>query len=144
MAEAIARSTAASMGLAQMEFRSAGTSAIPGLTASAGALAASERNGLNLDSHRSSPLSRDLTRWADLILTMGPSHLMRALEMGGEGKSQLLGVFALGRGTEDGDLAVPDPYGGDDDLYEATFQTLDRYVSQALRRLALEGEGEEG
>lgn len=144
MAEAIARSTAGPMGLVQVEFRSAGTSAIAGLPASRGALATSERNGLNLESHRSSPLSRDLMDWADLILTMGPSHLMRALELGGEGRSQLLGAFASGRDAPDGDLAVPDPYGGDDELYEATFRTLDRYVNQALRRMAPAEKGEEG
>ena len=135
MAEAVARSVAGSAGLETAEFRSAGTSAAPGLPASQGALRASERNGLELEAHRSSLLSPELIDWADLILAMGPSHLARILELGGEGKSFLLGTFALGSERVEGHHAVLDPFGGDDELYEATFQTLDRYVKLALSRL---------
>lgn len=138
MAEAIARAVVGSTGQDALEFRSAGTSAVPGSPASLGALRVTEENGLNLEDHRSSLLSRELVEWADLVLTMGPAHLQRALELGGEGKSQLLGAFAQGSGMSDGGFAVPDPYGGDSEMYEATFHTLNHYVRQSLRRL--EGE----
>ncbi len=134
MAEAIAASLAPGAGLPEAEFRSAGTSATPGLPASAGALGAAGRHGLELKDHRSSPLSRPLIEWADLILTMGPSHRLRVLELGGGGKTTLLGEFAEGGG--EGGLAVPDPYGGADEVYEATFLTLEEYVGAALNRIA--------
>lgn len=141
MAEAIARAAAESMGLGETEFRSAGTSTVPGLPASRGALRAARRNGLELERHRSTPLTTGLVQWADLILTMGPTHLVRAMELGGEGKSVLLGEF----GTEDDspgmDHSVPDPYGGDDEIYEATFRTLDRHVNETLERLVRGREG---
>ena len=126
--------------MAGAEFRSAGTSTIPGLPASEGALRAGDRHGLRLEGHASSPLSRQLIDWADLILTMGPAHLITVLELGGEGKTSLLGAFSGGL-DEAMEPAVPDPYGGDDEVYEATFLTLEPMVKSALDRLASE-EGE--
>jgi protein-tyrosine-phosphatase len=139
MAEVIARRTVTEQGMAGREFRSAGTSTVPGLPASEGAQQAVRRHGLTLRGHSSSPLSRELIDWADLILTMGPSHLMTVLELGGNGKSALLGAFALGLGDAL-EPAVPDPYGGDDETYEATFLTLETMVTQVLGRLAREDE----
>jgi protein-tyrosine-phosphatase len=80
-------------------------------------------------------LSQELVAWADLVLTMGPSHLVRVLELGGEGKSHLLGSFAAGSASTESHHAVMDPFGGDDEIYEATFQTLKGFVRQTLRRL---------
>lgn len=137
MAEAIARSLTASKEMGEVEFRSAGTSTVPGHPASEGALRAAQRHGLILGAHSSTPLSPELIAWADLVLTMGPSHLIRVLELGGDGKSALLGAFA--RGSDDAmEPAVPDPYGGNDDEYEATFLTLEAMVTAALDRCSRE------
>jgi protein-tyrosine phosphatase len=99
-----------------------------------------------LEEHSSSHLSPELLDWADLVLTMGPGHLLQVRMMGGEGKAALLGAFAHGHDPGDDvdeglDLAVPDPFGGDDELYEATYQNLERYVLAAMKRVA--GEAEE-
>jgi protein-tyrosine phosphatase len=118
-----------------MEFRSAGTSTTAGLDASDGAHRAAERHGLSLQAHSSTPLSREAVEWADLILTMGPSHLIRVRELGGDGKSALLGAYAGGSDDATGP-AVPDPYGGGDETYEATYRTLEAMVRAALERLA--------
>jgi protein-tyrosine phosphatase len=118
-----------------MVFRSAGTSTVAGLPASDGAMRASQRHGLSLEAHSSSPLSRTSIDWADLILTMGPNHLFRVLESGGEEKAALLGAFAEGVDTDEEEWGVPDPFGGDDEIYEATFLTLETLVTAALDRL---------
>ena len=136
MAEAIARAAAQEAGLEEVSFRSSGTSAVPGLPASQGALGAAQRHGLALNAHLSSPLSQELIDWADLILTMGPSHLIRVMELGGEGKGVLLGAYAQGKDATAMEPAVPDPYGGDDEMYEATFATVEAYVKAVLKRLA--------
>jgi protein-tyrosine-phosphatase len=140
LAEVIALRAGTEKGTQEMEVRSAGTSTTAGLDASDGALRAAKRHGLSLESHSSTPLSREAVDWADLILTMGPSHLMRVHELGGDGKSALLGAYAGGSDDATGP-AVPDPYGGDDEVYEATFRTLETLVRAALERLA--GEAEE-
>ena len=137
MAEAIARSQSEKTGKLELEIRSAGTSTVPGLPASEGALRAARRHGLTLEGHASSALSREIIDWADLVLTMGPSHLLRVLEMGGEGKSSLLGAFARGLDDEM-EPAVQDPYGGDDDVYEGTFLALEGMVTDVLDRLIRE------
>jgi protein-tyrosine-phosphatase len=137
MAEAIARRVSVEVGQVPLELRSAGTSTVPGLPASPGALNAARRHGLSLETHASTPLSTDLVEWADLILTMGPAHLFRVLELGGHGKTALLGAFAH-EADDATEPAVPDPYGGDEETYEATFQTLEIMVRRALARLAKE------
>lgn len=137
MAEVLFRSLSEERDSQTFEVRSAGTSAAPGRPASHGALRAVLRHGLTLTDHASSPLSPELIEWADLVLTMGPSHLARVHELGGAEKSALLGAFAQG---EDWlfDPAVPDPFGGDDETYEATFRTLEGLVIAALDRLSKE------
>jgi hypothetical protein len=37
------------------------------------------------------------------------------------------------------DLSVPDPFGGDDKLYEEVLATLEAYVAMALERLLEDG-----
>jgi protein-tyrosine-phosphatase len=72
---------------------------------------------------------------------MAPGHLLRLKELGGEEKAVLLGAFATGgtgerTGAEPDHLAVPDPFGGDAEVYEQTFLTLEKYVTLAMKRLA--------
>jgi protein-tyrosine-phosphatase len=66
--------------------------------------------------------------------------------LGAGEKSVLLGAYAHGHDPgndvdEEEDFAVPDPFGGDDELYEATYENLERYVLAAMRRLAEERGG---
>ena len=141
LAEALARSLALEMGFTAGAFRSAGTSAAAGMPASEGARRAALRHGLSLEEHRSTPLSRELVEWAQIVLAMGPAHLRVVEGTGGEGKGVLLGAYAVedqeGIGELD-HLAVPDPFGGDDRVYEGTYRTLERYVASALKRIRKE------
>jgi protein-tyrosine phosphatase len=136
MAGALARSALAERGWDHVEIRSAGSSAQPGFPASRGARRAAARGGLDLEGHGSTPLARDLVDWADLILTMSPHHLLVAGDLGGEGKSMLLTEFAEGTNGEGPGRSIPDPFGGDDSVYDATFQELRELVGMVLDRLA--------
>jgi protein-tyrosine-phosphatase len=78
----------------------------------------------------------DTLEWADLILVMSPSHLVRVSGMGAGEKATLLGSFAAGEDPEEIPEAVPDPFGGSDEEYEATFVLLERLVGRVLDRLA--------
>ena len=123
-----------------IEVRSAGTGAVLGFPASSGAQRAVGRHGLSLAGHSSTPLTPDVAMWADRILTMSPGHLRRVREMVGEGHASLLGAFAKGEEDDEaGYLAVRDPFGGDDRVYEDTYQELREYVVMVLKRLASEG-----
>ena len=137
MAEAIARRAAAERGWRHFAVRSAGTGAVAGSPASERARAAAERHGLSLDDHRASPLTGGSIAWADLILTMSPGHLLRALELGAGDKAALLTAFAAGDDPEGVPDAVADPFGGSDQEYEDTFTLLERLIARALHRLEI-------
>ena len=137
MAELLSRRIAAELGLSSVEIRSAGTHARPGLQASEGALRTARRHGHSLEGHASTALSRELVEWADWIFAMGPGHLHRLEVLGSGEKAILLGAFANeespdGIGAGGNHLAVPDPFGGDDELYERTFLTLEKYVDPRM------------
>jgi protein-tyrosine-phosphatase len=135
LAEALAERELGNLGW-RVEVRSAGVSALSGTPASSGSIDAGRRHGLDLTAHRSRDLDAALIDWADLILVMSPSHLVRLAELGGAGKAALLDAFAQGEeGGDDLGGGVPDPFGGDDEAYEEAYQTLEHLVAKALRRL---------
>ncbi len=132
MAEAIARRIIAEGGIRGVTVGSAGTAAWPGAPASGGALRAAARAGLDLESHESVLLTEEVVRSSGLVLCMGSAHLWRALDLGGEGCSQLLSEAA----GSDGD--VEDPFGGTDEEYGATFEQLRGMVAAVLTRTGRE------
>lgn len=137
MAEALTRHLLAERGWEQVEVRSAGVAAAVGAPASAGAAGAASRAGLSLDAHRSTPLSPALVAWADLVLTMSASHLDGVVRMGGGDRAALLTEFVATEADEAGGVrGVPDPFGGDDAVYQATFDALRDMVDRTLDRLA--------
>lgn len=134
MAEAIARREAIERGREDVDVGSAGTSAWDGAPASDGSLLVALERKLDLGSHSARQLTSELVADADLILTMGPHHLERALALGGEGKAFLLTGFARGGGEDAG--AVADPFGGDLDVYRQTFEELQREIRRVFDALA--------
>lgn len=134
MAEALARDELERRGWRHVEVASAGTSADPGYGASPYALSVTGRRGMDLGSHASRPLDRELVDWADLILVMSSGHLAAVEQLGGGDKVALLGAFAAAH--EESAASVLDPYGGDEATYERTFEELRALISQTLDRLA--------
>ena len=134
MARVIAERTLERSGWDAAEIRSAGVSAVSGSMASDGAIHAAADHGLDLDGHRSSPLSEELVEWADLILTMGVHHLLAVENKGGRGKTAMLSAFAEGR--ESGESwGVPDPFAGDIEVYRENFRVLEELVEASVARL---------
>ncbi len=100
-----------------MEVNSAGTSAADGDRASAGAQRAMATRGLSLTGHASRHLQTlDLTA-IDLVLCMTDAHAA-TVRACGVPAAKITVINAAGGG-------VPDPWGGDDDAYEATAQVLE-------------------
>ncbi len=137
MAEGIARRFAAERGLEDLEFSSAGTSAWDGAPASDGALLVGMEEGLDLNAHRARSLSREIVAGADLVLVMSPHHRERVAALGGEHKTHLLTDFAARAATE---RAVMDPFGGDLEMYRATFAELTHELDLAFQRIVAERE----
>lgn len=135
MAEGIARREAIERGLIDFDVSSAGTSAWNGAPASDGALLVALEHGVDLSGHRARQLTREIIADQDVVLVMGPHHLERAEALGGEGKSHLLTHYAA-HGTSD--RPVSDPFGGDLDVYRATFEELEREIKRVFDRIAAE------
>lgn len=140
LSEALAKRALERRGWSGVEVRSAGIAAFPGGEASAGAIRVGERHGLDLTGHRTQPVSGELVGWADLILTMSPAHLDGIFAFGGSDRSSVITSFAEGREDDrpfgDTRTSVPDPYGGADSEYEATYRELERLIERVMDRLA--------
>lgn len=135
MAEAIARKVVIERGMTDVEVASAGVGAMAGAPASDGALLVGMERHVDVAGHRSRPLTPELVADADLILAMGPAHLAKAEAMGGEGKTHLLSSYAS---HGQSNRPVSDPFGGDLEVYRATFDELERDIRRALDRIAAE------
>lgn len=136
LAEAMARKLAAERGLKDITFGSAGIGAFSGAGVSDGALLVGIERGLDLSSHRSRQLTRELVGESDLILGLSEHHVAMAEELGGEGKSFLLDDFASGGRNS---RAVADPFGQKIEAYREAADDIDRQVALAVERIAARG-----
>jgi protein-tyrosine-phosphatase len=133
MAEAIARRLLDERGLQSVEVSSAGTAAWDGAPASEGAYLVALEHGLDLSAHRARQLTTDHVARFDLVFGMSPHHVERAVDLGGAGKSHLLGKYA---GQAAATAQVEDPFGGDLEEYRLTYARLEELLTAAVARLA--------
>lgn len=134
MAEVIARRIIAEKGIEHLTVGSAGTAAWPEDPASDGAREVVREAGLDLESHRSMPLTEEVVAASGLLLCMSGHHLHRVEELGGLGRSSLLTRMAGKEGQ------VDDPFGGSARAYRATFDQLERLVGAVLDTIARDAE----
>lgn len=107
---------------------SAGTGAFAGDAASHGALAAMARRGIDLSGHRSRALATlDLATYAHIyVVSSRHAAFVRAQGVAPE----RITVVAAERG------GIPDPWGGDDEVYEATARVLEGEVARIAASLS--------
>lgn len=136
MGEGVLRALLEAEGLGdQIEVTSAGTWASSGMPASTNGVKTAAKQGIDLSGHRSSPLSPDRIRAADLVLTMEPAHRAEVLhvEPTVADRTHVLTLFA---DPVAGDPAgVEDPIGGDPIAYQATYDEIDGLLRKALPRI---------
>jgi protein-tyrosine-phosphatase len=135
LAEAIAARESAARGLHDVQPSSAGTSAWDGAPASDGALLVGLERMLDVNSHRSRQLSREIVDQSDLILAMGPHHIERIEALGGAGKAYLITDYAE---RSDEGRAILDPFGGGLEIYRTTVDELERVMALVFDRIASE------
>ena len=134
MAEAIARAAVDKRGWSHVRVDSAGAAAGWDAPASEHAVTVCAEHGIDLEGHRSQPLTMELVRWADLILVMSTAHVdaVRELDMDAQNRTALLAEFA------DGDAgSIEDPFGSTIEPYRRTFAQIERLVDRTLSRLEL-------
>jgi len=135
LAEAIMRRELTALGRDDITVTSAGTGAWDGAPASEGAYLVGLEHGLDLSAHRARLLTRDLAERADVVLTMARHHRARVQELGGEGRTFVLGEYSGRTGPQ---AEVSDPFGGDLEVYRDTYAELEELVRLAVKRLATE------
>ncbi len=131
MAEGIARHLAAEQGI-ELEARSCGTIARPGMEASGNAVVACKEKGVDIADHQSQPLTRELVEWADQILVMEENHLhaVNAQDWRAPFKTWALGSFI-------NKSRIKDPYKRSLRKYRKARDQLWKAVDLAIQRLAV-------
>lgn len=109
--------------IADVEVRSAGVMTITGLLASQEAVQVMDNEGIDLRRHRSTQLTPELVRKADLILSMTPFHRQRALRISDDAKNK---TYLLKEFTRS-DLKNPqiaDPMGCTLEVFKKCFKEI--------------------
>lgn len=125
LAQALAlKKMAADPFFAKDQIASAGLAAFSGDSASAGSLKVAENHGLSLEKHRSQALTPYHLEAADQVLTMTRDQA-EALQVRYPEFAEKIRPLA----KED----ILDPYGGDDAIYEACYQVLDKAIEDYMK-----------
>ncbi len=132
MAAGLARAALKERQWSHVEVESAGVAAPPGAPAAEHARQVMAELGQDLTGHRARLLTQELAEWADLVAVMGPGHARAVASLAGEGKVSLITDFLEGSGSG---RPVPDPFGGDLELYRETRDRLRKAVDALLDRL---------
>ena len=110
---------------------SAGTDAVAGMPVSEGSYLVGLERGIDLSSHRATPLSRDVLAGATLVLGMTSGQVRRSREIDSDTPAHLLSEYAGSRRAED----VPDPFGGDITSYRKMLEHLEGLMARVADRL---------
>lgn len=132
LAEAIASAAIRQREWVNAAAASAGTGAAPGAQASEDAVRVAAEHGLDLEGHRARLLTPELLEWADIVLTMGPAHLLAVSSMGGGEKVAMLTDFLDGPALG---TPIEDPFGSDVEAYRRAFEQIEIGVEALLARL---------
>lgn len=109
---------------------SAGVSAAWGGAASEPGVQALSEWGIDLSSHRSQPLTPELVEDADLLVVMTEDHARHIHREFPQAKEKIRRILSYVPDLEDED--VPDPIGGDVDLYRRIRDLLNAAVSELI------------
>ncbi|GBE30229.1 low molecular weight protein-tyrosine-phosphatase YwlE [bacterium BMS3Bbin04] len=136
MAEAILRERLKESGGDQFVVRGAGTVASEGHPAEIGAIQAMSERGVELQGHRSRPLTTELMDWADVVLVMTTDHLAELHERFPDYTQKAFLFSAYPEMDLEGIYGIDDPYGFDSDTYRTVAEEIateaDRIVAHLL------------
>lgn len=118
-------------GISGIEVRTAGVMTIPGLIPTPEATLVLKNAGIDIRAHRSSPLTNELIRKADLILGMTPFHVQFALRMSDDarGKTFLLKEYAE---SDVKMFQISDPMGMTLEVYKRVYREMKLAIDRIL------------
>jgi len=131
MCEGYFRSLCEKAGRNDVKVLSAGVMADFSSAPSRNAVKALEKFGIDISELKSTPLTRELLKESDIIVTMTPTHAKRVESIMPEAMSKTFNLMQFSSG---GPPEVDDPFGGDESEYEQCF----RQMKEALDNLFLD------
>lgn len=120
LAEVLLKRILSEKGIDGVEVRSCGLSAYPGCPASENSAMIAPEFGCSLNFHEAKQYDEDIAEWADLIITMSPSH--KAVIDRFFNKHSLK-TRVLGNG-------ISDPYGGDLEEYRQCAKEIEAEIKK--------------
>jgi protein-tyrosine-phosphatase len=119
-------------GLAHVVVQSAGVHADPGSPATERAIAAAAAVGLDLHSHRASPLTRERVLDADLVLGMERHHADAARSLAPERSDRVHLLAEFGAAPGDTVEGIHDPMGGSPEIYAECLRRIELHLTRIL------------
>lgn len=117
-----------------VEVRSAGIHAALNMPASDGTKAVLKERNLSTD-HASQPLSKELLRWADLVLTMTAAHKQSIIAMFPDEKHDHVYTLKEFVDPDAKEIDIADPFGGSIDVYRQTADEIEKYIDEVIRKI---------
>lgn len=127
MAEAVANNLKSDTTIG-VEFSSAGIYAVKGQSASLNATKIMEEMGLDLTHHIAIPISEELLKEADLILTLTEAHKVLVLSNYPNAKDKTFTILQYVGETGD----IEDPFGGDISVYRKCGADIKNTIEKLL------------
>ncbi|MGB3081966.1 MAG: low molecular weight protein arginine phosphatase [Candidatus Omnitrophota bacterium] len=116
-----------------IEIRSAGTLGVDDMPASDLSIEVLKKEGVSANGLKSTGLTEDLIKWADIVLVMEPIHKERIITDMPEVSEKVL--FLRDFGDETGNLVIPDPIGRPMAFYRVSFQIIKKSIEGLIEWL---------
>jgi protein-tyrosine-phosphatase len=131
MAQGYMKKAMEERGIKNVEPKTAGVMTIPGLIPTPEAAQVMRNAGIDITGHRSSPLTPELIRKADLILGMTPFHVQYALRMSDDAKDK---TFLLKEYAESDvkNYQITDPMGMTLEVYKRVYREMKLAIDKML------------
>lgn len=131
MAKAMLEKKLSQRARTDVEVLSAGVSMFEGLVATGATAEILAREGLDVSSHRSKMITKDMLKKSDIILIMEKLQEEKVLALSPEVKNRLFLLKEFAK-IRDNNLDIDDPIGKPMEFYEKTFQV----IKEAVERVA--------
>ncbi len=122
-----------------LEFKSAGTFACEGDSASQEAIEVMKEIGLDIEKHKSTQFSKELAEWADIILAMEAKHIEEMEAMAPDEKEKMHTLLGFAQGVEgypgEEGYDILDPYKEPIEDYRKTRDQIKEAVEKVIKRL---------
>jgi protein-tyrosine-phosphatase len=116
----------------EIEVDSAGTSVVYGMKATDEAIELLRKEGIDISQHRAKPVTKELLRWADLILTMEDFHKEKIINENQDLKEK---VFLFKEFIEGKNENIFDPIGKPKEVYEELIITFKNLIPKIIEKI---------